>query len=260
VSPKVVSTLPPADYPGLIEPRRAAQVLATLSKKRTNVDLAPPDRERLLALATVALTGQDRGLGALVEALRAAGLWSDTLLIVTGAVASGAGDPIPYGEGRDLSEESLALPLLVHFPGDALGGRRVAEPTDLRDITRTAARALGLSLPAEVRGQDLAQVAAGLPEASLEPQLATLGDRYSIRSGTLILSGRRGAAPSLCDLALDPACAFDRRPMLPLAAQALYRRFAALDSQRGAALPAREGVVLDPDTAAALKVWGALSD
>jgi hypothetical protein len=90
------------------------------------------------------------------------------------------------------------------------------------------------------------------------PQIAMLADRYSSRWGELILSGRFGAAPTLCDLSVDPTCAFNRRDVMPTAAQAIFRRTASSD--RDARVPSiqREPATIDPETAAALRVWGAL--
>src|SRR5262249_4228559 len=86
ISAKELSAIPPSDYTGPVDPRRAAQVFARLRQKRSGPVLAPTDRDRAHALETVALAGQDRALGALIAALRTLGLWDATLFIVTGDV------------------------------------------------------------------------------------------------------------------------------------------------------------------------------
>lgn len=257
VGVKELAALVPHDYAGLVEPRRAAQVLARMRKRRGGPALPPADRDRARALEAIAMAGQDRAIGALVAALRTANLWESTLFVVMGDVASGASEPALFGDGLDLREPLLTLPLYVHFPGGLHAGRRVAAPSSVVDVTRTALAALALATPKEALGRDLAPVAAGSSDAWHDPQIATLADRYSVRWDDLLLTGRAGAAPYLCNLAVDPTCAFNRRETLPLAAQALFRRFVAADLATRAPPERREPATIDAETQAKLSVWGA---
>ncbi len=255
IGPKELAAVPPPDYSGMVEPRRAAQVLARVRQKGAG-GLAPGDRDRVRALEAIAMAGQDRALGGVVAALKATGLWDATLLIVSGDVASGATDAL-FGDGLDLREPLLALPLYVHFPGGLHGGVRAAVPTELFDVARTSLAALGLGFAGkEPLGRDLAAVASGL-EPDRHPQIATLGETYSARWGDLVLSGRAGAPPQLCDLALDATCAFNRREAMPLSTQALFREVVARDVATRAPAERREPATIDADTAATLSVWGA---
>jgi len=260
VAPKELAALKPPDYAGPIEPRRAGQVLARIraSRRRAQI-LTADDRDRMRDLAAIALGGQDRAIGALIAALKAAGLWDETLLVVTGDVSSGRSDQALYGDAVDLTEPPLTLPLYVHFPGDLYAGQRVDLATEIVDIPRTALAALGLGFTPgrRVLGRDLTSVASGREGIKREPQVAILGDRYSTRWGALVLFGRFGAAPFLCDLALDPTCAFNRRDLMPLATMALFRRTLAFDTETRAPSSQREPATVDPETAAQLSVWGA---
>ncbi|MBC3635602.1 alkaline phosphatase family protein, partial [Klebsiella michiganensis] len=90
------------------------------------------------------------------------------------------------------------------FPGGAHAGAAVNEPTEIVDIARTALSALGVSFARRSFGRDLALVAAGASGGVFSgPQIATQDDRYSTRWGELILTGRSGAPPQLCDLGVD---------------------------------------------------------
>jgi hypothetical protein len=257
VGPKELGALKPADYAGPIEPRRAAQVLARLRNRKRGDVLSTDDRDRIRDLASIALAGQDRALGNLVTTLKAAGLWEETLFVVTGDLASGRSDNALYAEGLDLTERLLTLPLYVHFPGDLYAGQRVDEPTEIIDIAQTAVAALGLSFAREALGKDLAALASGLQGVDGDPQVAALADRYSTRWGNLVLSGRLGVPPFLCDLELDPTCAFNRRDVMPLAALSLFRRTVTFDLSTRAPASQREPATIDADTAAVLNVWGA---
>ena len=254
VTAKELSTAVPSEYGGLIEPRRAAESIARLRKSKHKV-ITDGDRQVIGTLSALGLSGQDRALGGLVASLRAAGLWDSTLFMVTGDVSSGAGEL--FADGLDLKEPPLTLPLYVHFPGGRMGGKRVGAPTEIADLSHTALSALGLSFAKHPYGRDLGRIAAGL-EGTPEPQIATMETRYAARWGDLVLSGRYPKAPELCDLSLDPTCAFNRRDQAPIAVAAMFRSVVALDVATQAADARREPATLDPDTAAALRVFGAI--
>jgi len=257
VTSKELSTAPPTDYTGIIEPRRGAQIVAKMRKSRLADAATDADRQRIRALAQIALEGQDKALAALIAALRTANLWDSTLFVVTGDVASGAGDLFAESADLELKEPALTLPLYVHFPGGLYGGKRVAEPTEVVDITRTSLDALGLAFSKERYGRDLSRLGSGIEEVFGGPQIALLGDRYSARWGDLVLLGRFGAAPQLCDLGIDPTCAFNRREAQPIAVSGIFRSVAAAELSTHNPAEPREPATIDPDTAAALKVWGA---
>jgi hypothetical protein len=258
IAPKDLEGMLPLDYAGALEPRRSAQLLARARQRGAAKVLAPEDFERARALAAAALTGQDKAVRGVIEALTAAGLWDQTLFVVMGDVSSGLEPNALYGDGLPLSEPLLSVPLYVHFPGDLFGAARITTPVEVYDIGATALASLGLSFGADPRGRDLAAIASGLPLGVEQPLSATVDDRYAGRLGELLVSGRSGKAPSLCDLALDPTCSFDRRKAMPLATQWLFR---AVSAREGSATGARrEPVTVDLETDAALRVWGAISD
>jgi hypothetical protein len=247
----------PGEFAGALDPRRAAQVLARLRRKPEA--LSSQDHDRMRTLALIGLDGQDAALGELVLALKQAGIWDQTLFVVMGDVSSGTSRDALFGDGRELADRALATPLYVHFPGDRLAGVVVEEPTGILDVTRTLLVALGLEPAAKAPagpGRDLLAVGLGGRVDALRVQVARQDDRYSVRWGSYVLTGRIGHTPTLCDLVLDPTCAFDRRPISPFATQALFRAF--VDAEAAAAKGAwtREPLNLDQDTAAALSVWG----
>src|SRR6185369_18025856 len=104
------------------------------------------------ALHDAALTKQDAALAKLIASLKAKGAWNDTLLIVTSDVGLGAGPEIPFDPAAPLTEDRLLLPLLVRFPGDALGGKEVTLPTSAVDVSATILKALGLEPAEDLRG------------------------------------------------------------------------------------------------------------
>ena len=260
VTLKELSTALPTDYTGMVEPRTAAQLIAKLRRAKYAANsVNDADRQRIRSLEQLALGGQDRALGALIAALKTANLWDTTLLIVTGDASAGAGTLFssPNEQKEPLSEPALMLPLYVHFPTGIYAGKRIPQPTSVVDVANSALGALGLAFSKRSPGRELSRAAGGVDEGA-PPQIAILDNRYSARWGTLVLEGRYPSAPDLCDLAVDPTCAFNRREKMPIATGALFRSIIA--EQIAARVPTskREPATIDQETAAALSVWGAL--
>lgn len=254
--------MPPEQYAGPLDPRRAGQVLERLrhKKKLDRVRWAEADATRLSAMIEAATVQTDRSLSNLIDALRKAGLWDDTLLVVTSDVAAAA-DPsvVPFGEQLDLTEEALRVPLFVRFPGGAHAGVRVRAPSTAVDIAKTALASMGLEVAATAGARDLHELASGGVTAVERPIVSTQVERYVVRWGPYRMAGKDGSPPTLCDRVVDPRCERDLRESNPLAATALFRvafdhETAATKGRQGKLR--REPATLDSDTAAAMAVWG----
>jgi hypothetical protein len=248
--------LPPSEYSGPMEARRAGELIARARARHSRFRLSENDRTRMWAIYDAALAGQDRALGQFVDALKKAALWEDALFVVTGDVSTGSDSRAPFGDGEELAESSLRAPLWVHFPGSALGGKRVNTPTAVMDISRSVLGALRLPTPDGFEGSDLFAVASGRAVPSGRPLAATLGARYSLRLGDLILSGTAGKSPTLCELASDPSCEVDRAERMPRAASLLFRFVYDAEAAAQKRRHPREPATVEANTAAALQVWG----
>jgi len=248
--------LPPGEYTGALDPRRAAQIIARARAKHTRFRLSDGDRTRMWAIYDLALAGQDRAFGALVDAVKKANLWDQTLLVLTSDVGMNPEGRGPFGDGEELSESMLHVPMWVHFPGDAMAGAKVTVPTSAMDIARSALQALKLKVPEGFEGADLFASASGVQPAGGRALWATLGHRYAIRLGDLVLGGSSGKPPTLCDLATDPSCEVDRLERMPRAASLLFREVYDAEMSALKWKQPREPATVDADTSAALQVWG----
>jgi arylsulfatase A-like enzyme len=187
--------------------------------------------------------------------------WDGALVIVMGDVGPGAPPELPYDPAGPLSEDRLTAPLVVKFPFGELAGKDLAEPVTAPDVAATLARALGVELPPGLPGVDLALRARGGGKVDIQAQHATLFGRYSTRQGTWLLRGELGQTPRLCALDVDPACAMDVFASRPVAARTAWLatlRGEALDLPRALGTAEPTPVELDPETRAALTVWGDL--
>jgi hypothetical protein len=98
----------------------------------------------------------DRLLGELLNKLRSDNLYEDAFIVVLsdhGRSFRVGAKSRSYSNGN--SAELLAIPLLVKFPHQTVGGPRT-ENVDIRDVAPTIAQVLGLSLPWRPDGTSLA--------------------------------------------------------------------------------------------------------
>lgn len=254
--------LPPKDYAGNLTGRRGGQILFKERNRRFGrKPMSAEDRVRVEAFAQVALRAEDARIGQLVELLRQHKVWASTLLVVTSDIAMGGGARVPFGDGEALGEDVLGIPLIVRFPERRFGGSRVHVPTTAMDVARTVLDSMGLDPPDEMEGRDLLEMAAHPERFGLEPQFAVAGSTYATRWGTWLLSGATPRTPKFCELLPAQECSEDISTQQPFFASWAWRM--TLDHMRSSETalhraPTREPAVLDPDTTAALIVWGSL--
>jgi hypothetical protein len=261
VSREEATQLKPNDYNGAIEARRAGIILGALRARgaRAGKRLTDDDFARIRALGDMALAKQDAGLAQLIALLKRTNVWDSSLIVAMGDAAPGLPPELPYDPAGPLSEDRLAVPLLVKFPGGAYAGKEIAAGTTAPDIAVTLRRALGLTPPEGIRGIDLQQRADGRGAVEGEAQHATLPGRYATRVGSWLLRGELGSDPRLCALDIDPACAVDLFAERAIAARVAWLATLNAESRR---VPKELGRVervpaeLDPETRAALVVWG----
>lgn len=254
------ATLKPPEYSGILDPRRGGIILGALRDKTKKAarKIGDDDWIRLRALHDAALTKQDVALARLIASLKAKGAWNDTMLVVTSDVGLGSGPEIPFDPAAPLTEDRLLLPLIVRFPGDALGGKEVTLPSTATDVATTILKALGLE-PSAHSGADLFARGSGVASLGGDLDVAQTGGDYSARLAGWLLRGTAGKTPRLCASDIDPSCINDALDLRPAAARALWLAVfdaAADDARTAARLGPRQRAELDPETIAALTVWG----
>lgn len=254
------AALKPPEYSGILDPRRGGIILGALREKAKKAarKIGDDDWIRLRALHDAALAKQDVALGKLIGMLKAKGAWNDTMLVVTSDVGLGSGPEIPFDPAAPLTEDRLLLPLIVRFPRDALGGKEVTLPSTAGDVSATILQALGLE-PSSHAGADLFARGSGVASLGGDIDVAATGADYSARLAGWLLRGTTSKTPRLCASDIDPSCINDALDQRPSAARALWLAVfdaAARDARAASRLGPRSRAEPDPETLAALTVWG----
>jgi hypothetical protein len=259
LSAEEAGRLPPADYDGIIDPRRGGITLGRLERQSSRVlrRLTEDDWERLRALGRQALIKQARAVGQLFHLLRERELWDKSLVVLMGDVASLEPPNPPFDPNPGLREEALGVPLLVKLPGRIGAGQTVDYPVTTVDLTRTLQATLSPSTD-PLGALDLFELASGWEPVLGRALLAESQARYSTRLGSTILSADSPSSVRLCQADIDPACIENRFRDHPLLGRALKRwsEAALLAPEGWSPSHLREPAGLDPETAAALVVWG----
>jgi len=133
-----------------------ARAAAARGPRRAALVAALPD------LYDAEVAAGDQRFGRLVEALRQAGVYDNSLIVVVSDHGEAFGEHGHLGHSGNLHGELLAIPLLVKLPGEK-EGRRIAAPAQQIDVVPTVLGRLGLQVPPELRGVDLGLLAAGEP-------------------------------------------------------------------------------------------------
>lgn len=168
----------------------------------------------LRAQYDLAIANVDRSLGALLDRLEELGYWENTLLVVTSDHGEYFGEHGLVEHSKDVYEEAVAVPLLVHAPGQTQGARvmtrvssahvprLIAEhlPAPLRDLL------VGLFPYAPASGVILAQSYYARRKDLEDPRFGARFDRVRTAwyEGDLKYVHSSDGAHELYDLAADP--------------------------------------------------------
>lgn len=250
--------LPPAEYGGDLEPRRAAIQLAQIRERPQPRlrQLLPDDRIRFEAMQRVALEKQDAALSRFLRVLEDKGLYDGSLIVILGDVGAGEPPEVPFDPAGPLTEERVRAPLFIKWPHAQGAGRESTVPVTTVDLHVTLLAALGLPPPEATRGLDLRVLLDGAVPLGRAPLKATLGSSYATRSGEWLLRGEFGKTPTLCRTSSDPSCTTDLLERYPRTASALWQWTYRLEQEgRSRGLEPRRAE-LERATEAALTVWG----
>lgn len=179
---------------------------------RTFVD--HPERKSSLVNWRAAYAGgvrnADRAVEAVLEALKASGLYEDSVIVLTSDHGEQLGDHGMMNHGRSLHIEELKVPLVVRLPGGRRAGRRIGPWVRLIDVLPTLNTLCDLGEPRkDWAGEDLSRYFSLWPRGDDLPVFSgAVNSRESPRSvieaPLHLITGLRRNRRRLYDLAADP--------------------------------------------------------
>lgn len=195
--------------------------------------LGDRDLAHVRALYDSEICFTDRHVGALLDRLRALGLYESAAIAVTADHGEEFAEREPFiGHGRHLHQELVRVPLLVKPPGRGAG--RVSETwVSLLDLAPTLAGLAGLGTPVGFRGRPLPLGGDGAPAplfSENDRQEAVIADGWKLM--------REGTSERLFELRSDPGETRDRRATEGARAERLG---ALLDRWRAGLVPLGPG-------------------
>jgi arylsulfatase A-like enzyme len=168
----------------------------------------------------------DRHLGRLFDAIRAAGLEQDTMVVVTGDHGQAFGDPHDsYMQGRTVYEEDVHVPLLIWYPRLYRMPQRSAAIGSHIDLAPTIADLAGFPIAPDWQGRSLFD-----REHPPRAYFYVAEDHYTLgvreENWKYVFDLREGVE-ELYDLASDPAEQRNLAAALPDRCARLRQRLAA---------------------------------
>jgi arylsulfatase A-like enzyme len=112
-------------------------------------------KEDVNVLYDAAVRQADERVGGVIQALKRAKVWDQTLFILLSDHGEELGDRGGWQHDQSLYEELVHVPLIIRFPGDGFAGRRVSQPVSLIDVAPTILDFLGLAPGPRHRGRSL---------------------------------------------------------------------------------------------------------
>jgi arylsulfatase A-like enzyme len=150
----------PERYDGSLPPDISIALLEEANAGRRV--LTPADRAHIVHAYDREIRSMDDAFGRLVAALRAAGLYEETLLVLTSDHGEEFGEHGAMGwHGHSLHDELLRVPLLIKFPRSWRGGRTMEAQVRGIDVAPTALVAAGVGVPPAFEGTELVAYVAG---------------------------------------------------------------------------------------------------
>jgi len=164
--------------------------------------MAEPQLRRVMAFYYATISQIDHHVGRLIDALKARGLYEDTLIVYT----SDHGDYLGFHhlllKGNHMYDPLIKVPLIVKLPGQARAGQVSSALVNNVDVAPTLLRAVGLEVPRTMQGVDLVAPGAGSGLVFAEAPRAR---QYMVRSQTRkLLLCRDESQSQYFDLERDP--------------------------------------------------------
>lgn len=216
----------------------------------------------------------DSAIGNLLAALRAQGLYDQSIIIVVADHGEAFGEHGERSHGLFLYDETLHVPLLIKLPGAATVHPRIESRVGLVDIAPTLLQELGIIQPAMMQGKSLlalmrpsqksAKTANAAEQTQDRPEYAETDYPYRAFGWSSLRAWRAGKylyidAPrrELYDQSVDPEAAHNLANTAPGVASTMAAQLD--DFRRKTSRAGQSQAALTPEQAAKLQALGYVS-
>jgi len=164
------------------------------------------DKARIEALYENEIEFNDRYFGKLVAHLKAAGIYDQTMIIISADHGDEFWEHGSCGHGHNLHQELVSVPLVIRLPKLFPGGKKAHFGVDGVDLLPTIQEILGQPVAADVQGTSVLERLWAKGETYPAAQIASMGiNRYALQVGAskVIMGSERSIR--VYDVARDPA-------------------------------------------------------
>lgn len=229
VVPHPYDTAFPGKNPRLTYDDYSRTVREVVGRRR---QITEDERSHFVSQYDGAIAFLDRQMERLVEGLRGAGLWENTMLVVTSDHGEAFGEHQFVGHSASLYQDQVFVPLLIRYPGQRKA-RTVRFPVSLVDLMPTILDVAGIPASRPLQGRSLLRDeelngAAVFAENNADPEVSRLRAHHPLTQ-TAVISGDRklivsaGQGEELYHLARDPGETANLASVEPEAAETLRR-------------------------------------
>ena len=202
---------PPAPYDTMFDPGYTGSITGEGFFFDPRIDASLPERDlqHLRALYDGEIRWTDAHVDELLGDLERLGLAEETVVVLTSDHGTEFFEHGGKAHRTTLYDELIRIPLIVRWPGELPGGRRVAEQTRAIDVAPTLLELAGLPPLAHGMGASLVGLARGEPldfDNSAVSELSSVGrDLRSVRTREgKVLADQVGGTSVWFDLERDP--------------------------------------------------------
>ena len=166
--------------------------------------LSESEMKHVRALYDSNVSYQDKVLGDLIKKFQDAGIWDQTMLIITADHGDEQWEDGRVGHGSSSRDMLVHVPLLIHYPPLFPAGRH-PEGTELIDVGPSLADALGVQTDPQWQGTSLIPLAAGVGGGYGKLSFTSMyEDSHGARLGDWKVRISGGSNLRVYDLATDP--------------------------------------------------------
>jgi arylsulfatase A-like enzyme len=190
-------------YTGRYKKNLSGGELGKLKQKKR-----PPsdrDRVRIEALYENEIAFNDHHFGVLVKHLKDAGIYDDTMIIVSSDHGDEFWERGSCGHGHNLNQELINVPLFIKWPSAFPAGKRASFGADGVDLLPTLMGLLGQKVPGDVQGHSLLPFVWASGAVYPRATMASMGtSQYALQSGNAKVIMRSERSVQVYDTAKDP--------------------------------------------------------